>query len=165
MNVSKFFRKLFICPNDVATYIQYRRSGSWTIAVFPIFIILTALLSLLMFLLILQYEQQVYSLKVLNITSSSVTWFPNIDSAARNFGFTQAFFQEVIFSLLANEDVQSHPVNEWKPISGERCSLSVFWSHAIILLDSPLSLSIIKHLVEWWTVAITISSVLPEGDV
>ena len=39
-------------------------------------------------LILLLYKQQVYSSKVLNVSSSSVTWFPNIVSAARNFGFT-----------------------------------------------------------------------------
>ena len=59
-----------------------------------------------MFFLLLPYEQQVYSSKVLNVSSSSVTWFPNIDeSVATKFGFTQALFKEVIFPLQKNEDV------------------------------------------------------------
>ena len=55
-------------------------------------------LSLLMFFLLLPYELQVYSSKMLIVSSSSVTWFPNIDSVARNFGFTQAFSKKY-FSL------------------------------------------------------------------
>ena len=59
-----------------------------------------------MFFLLLPYEQQVYSSKVLNVSSSSVTWFPNIDvSVTTKFGFTQALFEDVIFPLQKNEDV------------------------------------------------------------
>ena len=133
-NISNFFRKCsfvqMILP--LTSLPQSWRGGSWTVAVFALFIKLGAQfarwvcnkqlflqgasmarwtyfssrshfwvnfwnLSLLMFFLLLPYKLQVYSSKVLNVLSSSVTLFPNIDSVARNFGFTQAFFRELFF--------------------------------------------------------------------
>ena len=120
-------------------------------------------LSLLMFYLLLPYELQVYSSKVLNVSSSSATWFPNIDSVARNFGFTQAFSKKY-FSL----------AEKWGCIitSSEWVETYHFWT--LLIINSliahnhssrfTVTIVIITRSVESWTIAITITSVLPKGD-
>ena len=161
-NVSNFFRKVFICLNDVATYVPTTVLKGWllnycsicafhqgkssifslgvqqkTIARWTYFSSRSYFwvnfwnLSLLMYFLLLPYEQQTYSSKVLNVSSSSVTWLhPILIVKFWKFWLHTGFLSRSNFSLLKNENVQSHPVNEWKPIIAECCSLSTFWSQS-----------------------------------
>ena len=133
-NVSNFFRKVFICPNAVATSIPTTVLKGWLLnycSICTFYQVGSSICSLgvqrktvstrwehgkmdILFLSLIFLSKLLESLFVdffplttiwttsvlfwgAECFTSSVTWFPNIDSVVRNFGFTQAFFQEVFF--------------------------------------------------------------------